>query len=65
MSVKVLYTTSAVAVGGRDGRAKSADADLDLKFARPPELGGKGDGVNPEQLFALGNINVRLTVIDT
>ncbi len=27
---------------------------LDLKIGTPKELGGKDDGVNPEQLFAVG-----------
>ena len=54
MSVNVIYTTSAVATGGRDGHATTTDGSLDVKLARPRELGGKGDGNNPEQLFAAG-----------
>lgn len=29
-------------------------APLDLKLSTPKALGGNGDGVNPEQLFASG-----------
>lgn len=54
MSVNVLYTTSAVATGGRDGRAVTTDGTFEVKLARPKELGGNGDGNNPEQLFAAG-----------
>jgi lipoyl-dependent peroxiredoxin len=54
MSVNVVYTTSAVAVGGRDGNTGTTDGRFEVKVARPKELGGKGDGNNPEQLFASG-----------
>lgn len=54
MTVNVVYTTSAVASGGRDGRAATADGAFEVKLARPKELGGNGDGNNPEQLFAAG-----------
>jgi len=54
MSVTTVYTTSAVAVGGRDGNTGTTDGRFDVKLARPKELGGKDDGNNPEQLFASG-----------
>jgi lipoyl-dependent peroxiredoxin len=54
MPVNVIYTTSAIASGGRDGHAATTDGSLDVKLARPKELGGKGNGNNPEQLFAAG-----------
>jgi lipoyl-dependent peroxiredoxin len=54
MSVNVLYTTSAIASGGRDGRAATTDGTLEVRLARPKELGGNGAGNNPEQLFAAG-----------
>jgi lipoyl-dependent peroxiredoxin len=55
MSVNILYQTSARATGGRDGRSVTLDGAVDLKLATPKELGGAGgDGVNPEQLFAVG-----------
>lgn len=55
MSVNVLYTTSATAYGGRDGRAVIEDGSLEVTLSTPKELGGAGgDGNNPEQLFAAG-----------
>jgi Ohr subfamily peroxiredoxin len=54
MSVDVKYTTTATATGGRDGRATTKDGTLDVKMAPPKEMGGSGDGNNPEQLFAAG-----------
>ncbi|HEY0335034.1 MAG TPA: organic hydroperoxide resistance protein, partial [Stenotrophomonas sp.] len=51
----VLYTATATATGGREGRAVSSDHVLDVKLSTPRELGGAGgDGTNPEQLFASG-----------
>jgi Ohr subfamily peroxiredoxin len=49
-----VYTTSAIAVGGRDGITGTTDGRFEVKLARPRELGGKNDGYNPEQLFASG-----------
>jgi Ohr subfamily peroxiredoxin len=54
MLTKALYTTSATATGGRDGRARTADGSLNVWLDLPAELGGKGHGNNPEQLFAAG-----------
>ncbi|MGW2683599.1 organic hydroperoxide resistance protein [Streptomyces sp. NPDC001414] len=48
-----LYTAVATAAG-RDGRAFSSDGKLDVELALQKELGGTGDGTNPEQLFAVG-----------
>ena len=53
--MQTLYTASATATGGRDGRAVSSDNVLDVKLATPKELGGAGGAAtNPEQLFAAG-----------
>ncbi|MFI1293979.1 organic hydroperoxide resistance protein [Streptomyces sp. NPDC020792] len=49
-----LYTAVATATHGRDGRAVSSDGKLDLQLAVPVEMGGNGQGTNPEQLFAAG-----------
>jgi len=38
----------------RNGRAQLDNGGLALAMALPKELGGAGDGHNPEQLFALG-----------
>jgi osmotically inducible protein OsmC len=54
MSVHVVYSTSARATGGRDGHSATLDGAVDVKLATPKEMGGNGDGVNPEQLFATG-----------
>ncbi|MFW6722093.1 organic hydroperoxide resistance protein [Streptomyces aculeolatus] len=51
--MSVLYTAVATA-NGRDGRGATSDGKLDVKLAPPTELGGSGDGTNPEQLFAVG-----------
>ncbi|WP_026403492.1 organic hydroperoxide resistance protein [Actinomadura rifamycini] len=49
----VRYTAVATA-NGRDGRAVTSDGRLDVSLAPPREMGGSGDGTNPEQLFAAG-----------
>jgi Ohr subfamily peroxiredoxin len=55
-----LYTAT-VRVNGGDakhgrasGVARSDDGVLDLQLRLPRQLGGPGDGTNPEQLFAAG-----------
>lgn len=53
-----LYTATVHVTGGeaRHGRttgtARSQDGSLELSLRMPPELGGNGEGTNPEQLFA-------------
>ncbi|MFF5210916.1 organic hydroperoxide resistance protein [Streptosporangium sp. NPDC000396] len=47
------YTAIATA-SGREGRAVSSDGRLDVTLAPPKDLGGSGEGTNPEQLFAAG-----------
>ena len=51
---QIVYTATATATGGRDGRAIASDNKLDVALALPVEMGGKGNGTNPEQLFAAG-----------
>ncbi len=52
---KPIYTAGAKVSGGRDeGQAESSDGKLKLDLRIPEELGGPGDGTNPEQLFAIG-----------
>lgn len=50
------YFSKATAEGpGRNGIVRSfGDSPLDLKISIPRTSGGKGDGQNPEQLFAMG-----------
>ena len=53
--MKTIYTTSATAVGGRGGRARSEDGALDVSLTVPKQLGGDGRlGTNPERMFAAG-----------
>src|SRR6516165_3314100 len=55
VTVKILYTAEALATGeGRDGHGRTSDGKLDLDLAIPKEMGGSGNGTNPEQLFAVG-----------
>ena len=55
MPDKVLYTAEATSTGeGRSGHVTSSDDRLDFDLAPPPEMGGDGNGTNPEQLFAAG-----------
>jgi lipoyl-dependent peroxiredoxin len=55
-----LYTTSVTVTGGAaghgraSGHAVSQDGELNVDLRLPAELGGKGGGTNPEQLFAAG-----------
>ena len=51
---KVLYTARATADGGRDGKVATDDGKLAVTVAPPVEMGGNGNGTNPEQLFAAG-----------
>ena len=51
---KVVYRAHATSTGGRDGSSSTPDGALNLKLAVPKEMGGNGQGVNPEQLFAAG-----------
>lgn len=51
----VAYTAEAIATGaGRNGRTRTDDGRVDMQLAIPKQLGGSGDGTNPEQLFAAG-----------
>ncbi|MBD2843773.1 organic hydroperoxide resistance protein [Paenibacillus sp. IB182496] len=53
--MEALYTTTATAIGGRNGKVETADGTLKHELSMPKELGGSGgDGTNPEQMFAAG-----------
>jgi lipoyl-dependent peroxiredoxin len=55
LMTKVVYTAEAHVTGGRaGGHGQSSDGQLDLQLRLPKEMGGEGDGTNPEQLFAVG-----------
>jgi lipoyl-dependent peroxiredoxin len=50
-----IYTAEAVVTGGRaEGHGRTSDGELEVDLRLPKELGGEGDGTNPEQLFAVG-----------
>ncbi|SDM81145.1 peroxiredoxin, Ohr subfamily [Paenibacillus sp. yr247] len=50
-----LYTATATAEGGREGKVTSSDGVINLDLRVPKELGGPGGlATNPEQLFAAG-----------
>lgn len=49
--MKKLFTATATAVGGREGRVRSEDGVIDVALAMP---GVKKEATNPEQLFAAG-----------
>ncbi|GAA4564636.1 organic hydroperoxide resistance protein [Planotetraspora kaengkrachanensis] len=51
--MSAIYTAVGTATG-REGRARTNDGKLDLRLSRPVEMGGDGEGTNPEQLFAMG-----------
>lgn len=52
---KVIYTAQAHVTGGRDhGHGKTPGGELEVDLRLPAEMGGAGDGTNPEQLFAVG-----------
>jgi osmotically inducible protein OsmC len=48
----LVYKTTMLSQGGRSGSVQSDDGSFKLKLAVPTEMGGKGGGPNPEQLFA-------------
>lgn len=53
--MKAQYTTTAMALGGRNGTVTVEGSPLKYDMAPPPEMGGMGkEGANPEQLFAAG-----------
>ncbi|NMO04080.1 organic hydroperoxide resistance protein [Gordonia sp. TBRC 11910] len=53
--MSAIYTAEALATGeGRNGHGRTSDGRLDLDLAIPAEMGGSGQGTNPEQLFAVG-----------
>ena len=55
MTIDAIYTAESTATGGgRDGHVKSSDGRLDFDTRPPKEMGGSGEGTNPEQLFSAG-----------
>jgi lipoyl-dependent peroxiredoxin len=56
MALTPLMTTHATTRGGRDGRTSLEGGKMVLGMSLPKELAGPSatDGMNPEQLFAMG-----------
>lgn len=48
----LVYKAQMLTQGGRSGTIQSEDGSVKIKLAVPAVMGGKGDGPNPEQLFA-------------
>jgi Ohr subfamily peroxiredoxin len=56
MMPKVLYSTSALATGGRNGHTRNADGIVSVDLSVPKAMGGAGrpGATTPEDLFACG-----------
>jgi len=53
--MSLIYTaTATTSGGGREGHAETSDGQVSLQLAYPKDVGGSGEGTNPEQLVALG-----------
>lgn len=63
MSVDVKYRTSATETGGRDGRARSDDGQLEVQLARPRRwVSGRRKQVRPYSNATRNNVDVGLTI---
>ena len=51
---KIAYTVTADSTGGRAGTSSVPVLGISHVMRMPKELGGPGDGANPEALFAMG-----------
>jgi lipoyl-dependent peroxiredoxin len=54
MTITPIMTTHATTGGGRNGRTSLEDGKMVLGMSLPKELAPGPDGMNPEQLFAMG-----------
>ncbi|AUH67717.1 MULTISPECIES: Ohr family peroxiredoxin [Gordonia] len=55
MTVTPVYHVSSTSTGGgRDSEVVSESGRIDLVLAPPVEMGGNGEGSNPEELFSAG-----------
>jgi lipoyl-dependent peroxiredoxin len=55
-TIKPLYTATATAIGGRNGRTETSDGMVKADLSVPKEMGGPGrpNTATPEHLFAAG-----------
>ncbi len=55
ITMSILYTAEALSTGaGRNGHVATTSGHVNLDMAVPKEMGGSGNGANPEELFAAG-----------
>ncbi len=54
--MKILSRQSTIK-GGRNGKLQNTDKSIDLSLVPPKEMGGKGEGADPESLFVSGYIS--------
>jgi Ohr subfamily peroxiredoxin len=56
IAIQPLYTATATAHGGRNGRVRSENGTVDMALSMPRTLGGAeaAGATNPEELFAAG-----------
>ena len=56
MSLKILFTATSTATGGRNGHSESSDGSVKVDLSVPKEMGGPGKQgtTTPEHLFATG-----------
>jgi lipoyl-dependent peroxiredoxin len=54
--IKPLFTATATATGGRNGRTRASDGSIEAELSVPKEMGGRGKPgtTTPEHLFAAG-----------
>ncbi|WP_027108944.1 organic hydroperoxide resistance protein [Lacticigenium naphthae] len=50
-----VYEAVAVNTGGRDGESHLLDRTFEVRVSTPKDMGGPGQGTNPEQLYAMGH----------
>lgn len=55
-NIKVLFTATATAIGGRNGHSEASDGSVSINLSLPKALGGleKPNSTTPEHLFAAG-----------
>jgi Ohr subfamily peroxiredoxin len=55
-TIKPLFTATATATGGRNGRSEASDGSVKVDLSVPKEMGGPGKPgtTTPEHLFAVG-----------
>ena len=52
-----ILSRKATMVGGRRGKLTTENKDIDLQMVPPKEMGGTGEGADPESLFVAGYVS--------